>query len=140
MFSFFKKDNIHEINFKAQFANFRKKYEKEIRAVGMDEFGKEFGQVIDESEKKVMNTIKNPKNVPENIDYWNVTVNQVLLDLLDKVIYGRYIYRGMPAYETAYFVKMYKRLVEDAYNSGMCNAEERQNALENLADEIRNNG
>lgn len=140
MFSFFRKDNIHEINFKAQFANFRKKYSKEIDAVGLNQFGKEFGQVIDESEAKIFKTIKNPKNVPDNVDYWNITVNQVLLDLLDKIVYGRYIYRGVPAYETAYFVAMYRKLVEDAYNEGMVNAEERTNALDNLRYEIENNG
>lgn len=142
MFSFFKKkENIHEMNFKAQFANFRKKYSKELNATGLDQYGKEFGQVVDEVEKKVLETVRNPNvKVAENIDYWETTVDQILMTLIDKVECGRYVYRGVTAYETTYFASMYRKIVEDVYNEGMITADEKKISLNNLTMVIKENG
>lgn len=142
MFSFFKKkENIHEMNFKAQFANFRKRYEKEINAKGLDQYGKEFGDVIDEVESKVLKLVADPKTkIADNIKYWDTTVDQILMTLVDKVECGRYVYRGVPMYETAYFVAVYRTIVNDIYNDGMINAEERDIALKNMTEVVKTNG
>ena len=142
MFSFFKKkENIHEMNFKAQFANFRKKYAEEISAQDLDKYGKQFGDVIDEVESKVLKIVRDPKTqVADNINYWETTVDQILMTLVDKVECGRYVYRGMPAYETKYFVAVYKKIVNDMYNDGMINAEERKTAMNNMTEVVKTNG
>ena len=142
MFSFFKKkENIHEMNFKAQFANFRKKYSEEISAQDLDKYGKQFGDVIDEVESKVLKLVRDPKTqVADDINYWETTVDQILMTLVDKVECGRYVYRGMPAYETKYFVAVYKKIVNDMYNDGMINAEEQKIALNNMAEVVKTNG
>lgn len=136
----FHKDNIHELNFKAQFANFRKQYKQDIEAVGIDKYGKEFGRLIDEVENKVLTLSSNPENVPENINYRITTIDQIMLAILDKVSCGSYIYRGMPAYETKYFCSMYRKILNDEHKAGDITDEEMKTALENLSYEIRNNG
>ena len=142
MFSFFKKkENVHELNFKAQFANFRKRYAKELNADGLDQYGKQFSQLVDEVEQKVLQTVRDPKvQVAENIKYWDITVDQILLTLIDKVECGRYVYRGVTAYETTYFAKMYRKIVEDLYNDGIITAEEKKISLNNLTMVIKENG
>ena len=142
MFSFFKKkENIHEMNFKAQFANFRKKYAEEISAQDLDKYGKQFGDVIDEVESKVLKLVRDPKTqVADDINYWETTVDQILMTLVDKVECGRYIYRGIPTYETKYFVAVYKKIVNDMYNDGMINAEERRIAINNMTEVVKTNG
>ena len=142
MFSFFKKkENIHEMNFKAQFANFRKKYNADLTATGLDMYGKEFGQVVDEVEARVLKLVRDPNTkIAEDIKYWDTTVDQILLTLIDKVECGRYIYRGVPAYETVYFAKMYRKIVEDVYNEGMITADEKRISLNNLSMVIKENG
>lgn len=142
MFSFFKKkENIHVMNFRAQFANFRKKYAKDLNAVGIDQYGKAYGKLVDEVEANVIKIVSDPKTqIAENINYWNTTVDQVLAALINKVECGQYVYRGMPAYETAYFAKMYRKLAEDLYNEGIINADERTICLNNLSMVIKENG
>lgn len=142
MFSFFKKkENIHEINFRAQFANFRKRYSKELNAEGLNQYGKQLSQVVDEVEAKVLQTVRNPNvQIAENINYWDTTVDQILMTLIDKVECGRYVYRGVPAYETSYFASVYRKVVEDLYNDGEINADERRISLNNLSMVIKENG
>ena len=136
----FHKENIHEINFKAQFANFKKKYEKEINSEDLNSYGKEFEKLINNVEAKLLTISRNPNNMPNNINYYNITIDQIMLALLDAVRYGHFIYRGMPAYETAYFIKMYQKILEDEYRAGTVTAEEKKNALDNLNYEVKNNG
>lgn len=139
MFSFFKKkENIHEINFRAQFANFRKRYAKEL-----DNFpyGKDFGKVVDEVEEGVLKLVRNPETkIAENINYWNTTVDQILMTLIHKVEYGEYMYRGMPTGATSYFATVYRVIVNDLHKDGIINDEEMKISLNNLSTVIKENG
>ena len=139
MFSFFKKkENIHELNFRATFANFRKKYSKEINDFRLCRYGKEFGALVDEVEKMLLKTVRDHNvKVADDIIYWNATIDQVLMALMDRIVTGYFVYRGMPAYETAYFVEVYKKIVEIEYKDGTINADERKIALDDLNNELK---
>ena len=139
MFSFFKKkENIHELNFRANFANFRKKYSKEINDFRLCRYGKEFGELVDEVEKMLLKTVRDPNvKVADDIIYWNATIDQILIALMDRIVTGYFVYRGMPAYETAYFVEVYKKIVEIEYKDGTINADERKIALDDLSNELK---
>ena len=136
----FHKENIHEMNFKAQFANFRKEYNEYIEGNKANLFGKNFGTLINEVENKVMVLSKNPQNISDDIDYRMAVIDQIMLALLDKVTYGHYYYRGKPMGDTNYFISMYLKILQNEYEAGEINDEERKIAIDNLNYEIKNNG
>lgn len=139
MFSFFKKkENIHEINFRAQFANFRKRYEKELNHFP---YGKDFSLLVDGVEERTLQIVRNPETkIADNINYWNTTVDQILMTLINKVEYGDYMYRGMPTGATSYFATVYRVIVNDLHKDGIINDEEMKISLNNLSMVIKENG
>lgn len=115
-----------------------KKYSKEINDFRLCRYGKEFGELVDEVEKMLLKTVRDPNvKVADDIIYWNATIDQVLMALMDRIVTGYFVYRGMPAYETAYFVEVYKKIVEIEYEDGTINADERKIALDDLNNELK---
>ena len=136
--SLFHKKNIHELNCIAQFANFRKKYKFYIETNDLSHYGKEFGILIDKVEKEVLQICRTPNGVSDDVDYYNAVIDKIMLALLDEVGCGDYLY-GKPLRDTMYFAELYLKILEDEFEEGRINEEERKTAKENLAFEIRNN-
>ena len=131
-------ENLHEFNFKAEFAKLREKFNYELTANDDTHFGREFDSLLVQIEKDLLALARNPKNMWGEPDYHGIVTDQVILSLLDKISTGHYIRKGVPDFDTQFFVSLCKKILSDALNDGTISEEKHDHALQLLEQEIQN--
>ena len=131
-------DNFHEFSFKAEFAKLREKFNYELETNDDTHFGREFDSLLAQVEKDLLSLAKHPKNMVGEPDYHGIVTDQVILALLDKVSTGNYIRKGVPDFDTQYFVSICRKILSDALKDGTFSEEKHNHALELLEREIQN--
>lgn len=137
---FFHKENIHEVNFKAQFANFRKRHLQEMDADHWLLQGIHFDEIVNSVEERILLIASNPQNVKDGIDYESVTIAEILNEVLNRINYGSYIYRGIPSMTTSSFITFYRKILEIEYKYGNVTKEQKDSLIDNMEEIIENNG
>ena len=132
------KENFHEFSFKAEFAKFREKYSYELETNDSTHFGEDFEKLLSRVEKDMLSISKNPKNIQGVFDYHTVVIDQLILALLDKVAVGNYIRKGVPDFDTQFFVSLCRKILTDELKDGNISEEKHDHALKLLEQEIQN--
>lgn len=133
-----KKENFHEFSFKAEFAKLREKYSYELETNDSTHFGEEFEKLIGGIEKDLLSLAGNPKNIQGAFDYHTVVTDQLILALLDKVAVGNYIRKGVPDFDTQFFVSLCRKILSDELKDGNISEGKYDHALKLLEREIQN--
>ena len=131
-------DNFHEFSFKAEFTKLRETFNYEITTNDDTHFGREFDSLLAQVEKDLLLLARHPKNMVGEPDYHGIVTDQVILALLDKVSMGNYIRKGVPDFDTQYFVSICRKILTDALKDGTFSEEKHNHALELLEREIQN--
>ena len=131
-------DNFHEFSFKTEFARLREKFNYEITTNDDTHFGREFDSLLTQVEKDLLGLARNPKNMVGEPDYHAIVTDQVILALLDKVSMGNYIRKGVPDFDTQFFVSICRKILFDASKDGTISEEKHEHALQLLEQEIQN--
>lgn len=131
-------ENFHEFNFKAEFAKLREKFNYELAANDDTHFGREFDSLLAQIEKDLLALARNPKNMLGEPDYHGIVTDQVILSLLDKISTGHYIRKGVPDFDTQFFVSLCRKILSDALDDGTISEEKHDHALQLLEQEIQN--
>lgn len=131
-------ENFHEFNFKAEFAKLREKFNYELAANDDTHFGREFDSLLAQIEKDLLALARNPKNMLGEPDYHGIVTDQVILSLLDKISTGHYIRKGVPDFDTQFFVSLCRKILSVALDDGTISEEKHDHALQLLEQEIQN--
>ena len=131
-------DNFHEFSFKAEFAKLREKFNYEITTNDDTHFGREFDRLLAQVEKDLLGLARNPKNMIGEPDYHGIVTDQVMLALLDKISMGNYIRKGVPDFDTQFFVSICRNIIASEFESGNLSEEKHHHALQILEREIQN--
>ena len=134
----FQKENFHEFSFKSEFAKFREKYKYEIETNDATHFGKELESMIADIEKEMLALARDPNNIAGDFDYHTIVTDQLILALLDRVALGRYIRKGVPDFDTQFFVTLCRKILSDELSDGHISEEKHNHALKMLEREIQN--
>ncbi len=134
----FQKENFHEFSFKSEFARFREKYRYEIETNDATHFGKELDNLIRRIEKELLALARDPKNLAGDFDYHTIVTDQLILALLDEVSMGHYIRKGVPDFDTQFFITLCRKILSDELNAGNISEEKHDHALKMLEREIQN--
>lgn len=132
------KENFHEFSFKSEFANLREKYSYELETNDSTHFGKDFEKLLSHVEKDMLYLARNPKNIQGVFDYHTMVTDQIFLALLDKVAVGNYIRKGVPDFDTQFFVTICRKILADERKDGNISEEKHDRALNMLEREIQN--
>ena len=131
-------ENFHEFNFKAEFSRLREKFDYELTTNDDTHFGREFDSLLSQIEKDLLSLARNPKNMVGESDYHAIVTDQVILALLDKISMGHYIRKGVPDFDTQFFVSICRKILSDALNDGTISESKHEHALKLLEQEIQN--
>lgn len=134
----FQKENFHEFSFKSEFARFREKYRYEIETNDATHFGKELDSLIRRIEKEMLVLARDPKNTMDDFDYHTIVIDQVILALLDEISVGHYIRKGVPDFDTQFFITLCRKILSDEFSDGNLSEEKHDRALKMLEREIQN--
>ncbi len=132
------KENFHEFSFKSEFARLREKYSYELETNDSTHFGEDFEKLLSRVEKDMLSLARNPKNIQGVFDYHTVVTDQIILALLDKVAVGNYIRKGVPDFDTQFFVTICRKILADELKDGNISEEKHDRALNMLEREIQN--
>ncbi len=132
------KENFHEFSFKSEFARLREKYSYELETNDSIHFGKDFEKLLSQVEKDMLSLARNPKNIQGVFDYHTLVTDQLILALLDKVAVGNYIRKGVPDFDTQFFVSICRKILADERKDGNISEEKHDHALKLLEREIQN--
>lgn len=131
-------DNFHEFSFKSEFAKLREKFNYEITTNDDTHFGRELDSLLAQVEKDLLGLARNPKNMVGEPDYHGIVTDQVILALLDKISMGHYIRKGVPDFDTQFFVSICRKILSDALDDGTFSEGKYEHALNLLEQEIQN--
>ncbi len=134
----FQKENFHEFSFKSEFARFREKYRYEIETNDATHFGKELDSLVRQIEKEMLALARDPKNTMDHFDYHTIVIDQVILALLDEISMGHYIRKGVPDFDTQFFITLCRKILSDELGDGNISEEKHDHALKMLEREIQN--
>ncbi len=134
----FQKENFHEFSFKSEFARFREKYRYEIETNDATHFGKELDSLVRQIEKEMLALARDPKNTMDDFDYHTIVIDQVILALLDEISRGHFIRKGVPDFDTQFFITLCRKILSDELNAGNISEEKHDHALKMLEREIQN--
>ena len=132
------KENFHEFSFSSEFARLREKYSYELETNDSTHFGEDFDKLLSRVEKDMLSLARNPKNIQGVFDYHLVVTDQLILALLDKVAVGNYIRKGVPDFDTQFFVSICRKILADELKGGNISQEKHDHALKLLEQEIQN--
>ena len=131
-------NNFHEFSFKSEFARLRETFNYEITTNDDTHFGREFDSLLAQVEKDLLSLARHPKNMVGEPDYHGIVTDQVILSLLDKISTGHYIRKGVPDFDTQFFVSLCRKILSDALDDGTISEEKHDHALQLLEQEIQN--
>ena len=134
----YQNENFHEFSFKSEFARLREKYSYELETNDSTHFGEEFEKLIARIEKEMLSLSKDPSNMPGDYDYHTIVTDQLILGLLDKVGQGHYIRKGVPDFDTQFFVSLCRKILSEELKDGHISEEKHDHALKMLEREIQN--
>ena len=134
----FQKENIHGFRFKSEFARFREKYRYEIETNDATHFGKELDSLIRKIEKKLLVLAGDPRNMEGDFDYHAIVTDQLILALLDEISMGHYIRKGVPDFDTQFFITLCRKVLSDELSDGNISEDKHDRALKMLDQEIQN--